>query len=1418
MTNPDLAALICPKDKSSGFVSTLGISSIDDRGIYEYQIDENNGKVSTKKLVTASSSCEQFLAMVYYKKPKLLFYHTLQGDVMKYNSQTAKTEFFCKTNMLGGGDSEVAPGTSLKKNSRESCLFVLASSSEILILTRIGSQKKGRNLKINGIAGHPFSNFKPLSNHLVAVLCTTGMVMLYKYDRKTTKIAQHMLLSNFIKLDYKPQTSVFDVCYKSRYIVVGFANPKTRKKDKLVLIEMNKQSPGDKMRVLAVHDCLTDSVRDPGSALATINLDFYNQDWPLLICTDMDQMRKTQVFYLKERQFSKVLEFANSKMGFTSVCGGNSLWTVDQFGSITEMVVGEDNLLQVEKLDLSVKDTFTISSVDDSAFSKSHATNGTLSTLSSGKMMSSSGSRYTNFSTQMSKDCPPEAAVSRKSPNRGQVAVPGAAGGTLNTLKSNRKAGTQKGGRSRSRRAAVEACIQEDAVSNNMSRGARHMLRNGLVTQIREPSVGKVVVRRGEAAAEYYQKGVYGQPQQRVNGVVNGYPPQYQHHGQPQTSISPVRRVLGQRVSPSPSRTGGVITNASSIAHSPIRVIGAPAGAPVAAPGTQISSLAPSANTTTRLINGRRGSTQVVRAADGRLLTPTRGLHPQPTVVKNFNEAKGYMGGLEPKPLVYQGSQQYQGAQNPQYGDQYDFTRTTGGVGVNGYDDRMAASFGVNGAAAGVAGQQGPVVVQDPAYVGLEPRQQVSGIGPVYNALGEIVDPKRSRVNPAGLQNLSVTPKNSIAVQPGHSPHVSPQAHQRSPHASELRPVYQAVTQLTPTRQPVAPGGSVLTPQRGGAGLSQIPQNGEIRPAYNALGEVINSSHPQNPGQAPHQQVITLPVQSTINGNPGVSQPQFVPERAVNPQPQIVRPMNSSQPQFVTPARQNPQIPQNQQPVYENPQPVQITPQQPQRPQYPQNIQQRGQFHPIIDENGRHLVDENGRPLVVQQPPATTQRLSPGSPGTTTRTYINGIAYDSQNNPIAPIPQPSEGQASIDRLDPSFRPPTVLRHTDNGTPVKHMTKPEKDIGNTPELKRAAHGLYPTKTRIRGGIEDYYDSVQTEETETGVFEPLGTHSPTKRSRDGLTTTGHPSSTLRTSGQYDTSLFTHQGRGVNRSPSYLARRRNPAGERQGHSGASFYPTDSMESVKKENLRHKQRQRAILEGRHQKRASYLLRGKKAPGEKYIPNELSNLPPEYPRPDQVLLVDNNGVPVMQVTPTQVQDSGLVVPTPVNPEPPIAVIDGGLGPGELAPPANSAQISSQRIGMNTPTVRDLDPLSDQARLNPSLKVMEGLHKELEVAVENPLSYETGFDSCINVVPVLPDYGYVNCMGMSARGGHSNRLAQYELMDDGSLKQTEILKSEFFFNFSIFFVLPKIFFFTLDHLFRPDPFLFYLLLPLLIPN
>lgn len=77
-----------------------------------------------------------------------------------------------------------------------------------------------------------------------------------------------------------------------------------------------------------------------------------------------------------------------------------------------------------------------------------------------------------------------------------------------------------------------------------------------------------------------------------------------------------------------------------------------------------------------------------------------------------------------------------------------------------------------------------------------------------------------------------------------------------------------------------------------------------------------------------------------------------------------------------------------------------------------------------------------------------------------------------------------------------------------------------------------------------------------------------------------------------------------------------------------------------------------------------------------------------------------------------------------------------------------------------------------------SSQILGGQFQDVIRCAKNPKKYQTGFECCVNIIPILPEYGYVNCAV-----GDQNSVAQYEVTEKGTIKQTEILKSSFISQF-----------------------------------
>jgi len=123
---------------------------------------------------------------------------------------------------------------------------------------------------------------------------------------------------------------------------------------------------------------------------------------------------------------------------------------------------------------------------------------------------------------------------------------------------------------------------------------------------------------------------------------------------------------------------------------------------------------------------------------------------------------------------------------------------------------------------------------------------------------------------------------------------------------------------------------------------------------------------------------------------------------------------------------------------------------------------------------------------------------------------------------------------------------------------------------------------------------------------------------------------------------------------------------------------------------------------------------------------------------------------------------------------------NGGSFPWEKNPLEDKTDddIHLRELGTHSPSFNNLSPLRtthnslvSKGKIITSPQPKSALGR-LIYAIQHPEVYQTGFDSCINIIPILPEFGYVNC------ATHENRLAQYEIDKNGKIRQTEILKSK----------------------------------------
>lgn len=327
--------MISPIDEKSGFLTTLGLHDKNERGIFYFELPENGNMANIERVITAEYDNDQYLSLIYINKINCLVFHKLNGDVLLFNMNTKDDLKIYETKILSS-ELDISPGCTLKLDKEGNDLFVLTAPSKIVVLKNIKKDGFDSIISINGLSGHPISDFKPLINNKIAVLCLSSLFLIYHFDQTGSKILSRTLLSEKVGLNSLRDVNTFDVCCKEKYMLVAFnKNEPSRRKDKLALFDISGMNCIP--RFLDAYSYHNEAY--PGSPFISINMDFYHQRHPIAICSDMEGERKTEIFYLGDEKINKISEFVNNKIGFTSRRSGRRIFSVDQFGHISKSLV-----------------------------------------------------------------------------------------------------------------------------------------------------------------------------------------------------------------------------------------------------------------------------------------------------------------------------------------------------------------------------------------------------------------------------------------------------------------------------------------------------------------------------------------------------------------------------------------------------------------------------------------------------------------------------------------------------------------------------------------------------------------------------------------------------------------------------------------------------------------------------------------------------------------------------------------------------------------------------------------------------------------------------------------------------------------------------------------------------------------------
>lgn len=306
--------------------SLLGQANPNQRGIHFYNIQ---GSQATTNLVLQTEPNNEILSICFNEKLNSLFFHTVKGEVKRIDSSNS-VHRVVQVNPMEEG-AEICPGSTLKENRAGTDVLVLATHNKIMAMVNVAHDGFESGVSINGLDGHPFSNFKPFGVDMVFGLSKTGMISIHNYSDMSAAVIHTLLLPERIPHTSPLTTIVFDICAKDKYALISSHNEEMNR-EKLILVKLG----GDfEPTIDTVHDFGKD---DPsGDLISSINMDFYCDGGPLAVCSELEGKKRIEAFHIMS--INKVFENPNSSLGFSLKRKGRNLFSVDDEGNISKVEV-----------------------------------------------------------------------------------------------------------------------------------------------------------------------------------------------------------------------------------------------------------------------------------------------------------------------------------------------------------------------------------------------------------------------------------------------------------------------------------------------------------------------------------------------------------------------------------------------------------------------------------------------------------------------------------------------------------------------------------------------------------------------------------------------------------------------------------------------------------------------------------------------------------------------------------------------------------------------------------------------------------------------------------------------------------------------------------------------------------------------
>lgn len=244
------------------------------------------------------------------------------------------------------------PGKNIRKDDEEKNLYVLTDEQEVSVFLDFESNDFRKKIGVFEENISTINDFRPLESDKLLLMGSKGEIVIHRFNKFSSKKLTEFYIDQIEPKNHPLEAACVVICPRSTFVVVSAHNFYNGSKRRLYLLNINEEYQINLLTIKQYQN--TEPERN---SYITMNLDFYINDQPLLLCYENSSSGQVIAYIIKNNRFEvfQIFDRFMSHYCYFSTVYSNNIWSIDNSGKIRCLQIVKENELFKEENNLEMR-------------------------------------------------------------------------------------------------------------------------------------------------------------------------------------------------------------------------------------------------------------------------------------------------------------------------------------------------------------------------------------------------------------------------------------------------------------------------------------------------------------------------------------------------------------------------------------------------------------------------------------------------------------------------------------------------------------------------------------------------------------------------------------------------------------------------------------------------------------------------------------------------------------------------------------------------------------------------------------------------------------------------------------------------------------------------------------------------------